>query len=203
MCRSVGETPLMQLQREAASGDENADTIVFHAKGKIARLRKTLISLVNVLFKVSVVLCAVSVLLLGLLVLMHTPRSWEYFWGVVPVLLGSLLLMAYVTKKLNGPALHQVLTLSPDGFTLQTEPFLGTILWEEIASVSPARFLGLPYLQMTLTDEAAFRNRIGKKARYLWTYKMPGGGLGISALIFGLPADDLAARINRYRERGL
>ena len=198
---------------ETLSLNENTDTVVFHTKGKLTRLLKILASFINVLFKVLVILVMLlSVCLLLTALLTHAPRSWEYFWGAVPVLLGNLLLMAYVTKKLNGPALHPVLTLSPDGLTLKadpalgtlrTDPFLGMILWEEIADITSARFLGRSCLRLTLSDEAAFRNRIGKKARYLWTYKIPGGGLGLSSDLFGLSPDDLAARINRYRERGL
>ncbi len=195
---------MLQAQKETQESelrDENADTVVFHTKNKPY---KTLIVVLPALYKPLLIISIVVetlALLLGLLAHAHTLLL--LFVTTAPILLLAFFILRWCITRLNGPLGNPTLQLSPEGMTLHTEPFLGTVPWDEIASVEAGSLMGMPTVIVKPRDRAALQARLGKRGRYLWMYAMPGGGLGFPCLQFGLSPDDLAARINRYHERGL
>ena len=173
--------------------DETAETVVFRPKSKMVTFRKAMLPVMFL-----AVLIEIAVVIMGFVV--HS-ASLIVFAACALVFVGVV--AGWYVKQTNAPRMKPVMTLSPDGFSVETDPFLGVIPWDEIADVQPGNFLGAPMIRIVPKNKTALRQRLGQGGRFLWMYWEPKGGLGINCIPFGMPPADLAARINRYRERGL
>ena len=185
----------MQAQREfvEAEPDETVDTIIFRPKAKMVKFRKFMVPLMYI--------AAALELLVALLGILIHSLSLAVMGATAFLFVG--LIAWWFIKQTNAPRMKPVMTLSPEGFSVETDPFLGVIPWDEIASVHPGSLLGVPMVRIVPKNKAALCARLGAGGRWLWMYWEPKGGLGFSCIPFGRSPADLAARINRYRERGL
>ena len=185
----------MQAHRQFTEPDidETADTVVFSPKPKLVKRRKILLPVV--LFAV---LLEFAVAVMGFV--LHS--FFLIGLGVFYFLFVGLIAVWYV-KQTRGPRMKPRMILAPDGFSIETDPYLGVIPWDEIADVQPGRFLGTPMVRIVPKNKAALRQKLGAGGRFMWMYWEPKGGLGVNCIPFGMSPEDLAARVNRYRERGL
>ena len=181
-----------QTGHSESETDETSDTIVFRPKAKMVKFRKIMVP----------VICATTVLEFLIIILGVIAHS-AFLIGIGTFMFLYVGLAAWwYIKQTARPRMKPIMTLSPEGFTVETDPFLGTIPWDQIASVQSGNFLGIPIVRIVPTNKTALRSRLGKGARFMWMYWTP-GGLGFSCIPFSMSPIDLAARINRYRERGL
>ena len=197
----------MQAQKENAEIEpiyEADGTVVFTTKNKqYKRLIAVIIAVYKTMLVVFIVIELIALFALLLGISAHSKALLTFFVTTAPLFLVLIFIVRWGLKRLNGPLRNPALLLSSDGLTLKAEPFLGTILWDEIAAIETGRYLSFSVVVVKLKDRAALQARLGNRGRYLRRHEMPGGGLGFPSFPFVLSSDDLVARINRYRERGL
>jgi hypothetical protein len=105
--------------------------------------------------------------------------------------------MKMVTKR----KIPVTLRIDSEGISLQDVTGIhGPIPWSHLKTVTPRKLLFLPCIHAYFHDPAATKKLLGMK---YWYFYYPGGGMGLRSDLFGLSAEELAARIERYRERGL
>jgi hypothetical protein len=129
------------------------------------------------------------------------PRIWPFISGM----LAFLMLYTWVIGKVMARVVAKrkiPLTLRIDslGISLQDiTGIYGPIPWSHLGKVTSRNFLTFPIIHIKLVNSAATKKLLGMK---YWLFYFP-GGIGLRSDVFDLNAEDLAVRIERYRERGL
>jgi hypothetical protein len=120
---------------------------------------------------------------------------------LVLIMLGTWIQTKVVTKMVEKRKIPVTLRIDSEGISLQDVTGIhGPIPWSHLETVTPRKLLFFPLIHAYFRDPAATKKLLGMK---YWLFYYPGGGMGLRSDLFGLSAEELAARIERYRERGL
>jgi hypothetical protein len=132
------------------------------------------------------------------------PRVWQLSLIVFAVLIPLMLLymrwiMRLVQKRVESRKIPVTLRIDGQGVWVQDVFGIhGPVPWSVLGAMTPRHFM-FPMVHFALTDIPAAKRALGSKFWYLW---YP-GGLGIRTDIFGMTAEELIERIERYRKQGL
>jgi hypothetical protein len=130
------------------------------------------------------------------------PIMWPISSGILLVFgLVTWLQTKIMTKMVEKRKIPVTLRIDSEGISLQDVTGIhGPIPWSHLQTITPRKLLFLPCIHAYFHDPAATKKLLGMK---YWYFYYPGGGMGLRSDLFGLSAEELAARIERYREKGL
>jgi hypothetical protein len=162
-------------------------------------------------FQRFVILIVMSSAMLGIIILMILIYLQDgyipsYMWRVSSMMLLFSGLISWmqakrIMKMVTKRKIPVTLRIDSEGISLQDVTGIhGPIPWSHLKTVTPRKLLFLPCIHAYFHDPAATKKLLGMK---YWYFYYPGGGMGLRSDLFGLSAEELAARIERYRERGL
>lgn len=171
---------------------ETEEIITIRPKPRMVRFRK-------VALPIQFALLVLTTFLIALMV--ATSRHPERAIGLLPSWLlqvGSVYFCYTQLRYRRVERIRPVLTLAPEGFTVDGAPYLGPIPWDEIAEIKGMRFLFVPCLRITPKNGKALRARLDRSSRrWLWMFWMP-KGLGVSCIPFSESPQELADRVRCY-----
>jgi hypothetical protein len=130
----------------------------------------------------------------------------SFMWPISSIMLLFMVLITWAQTKFMSKMVEKrkipvTLRIDSEGISLQDVTGIhGPIPWSHLKTVTPRKLLFLPCIHAYFHDPAATKKLLGMK---YWYFYYPGGGMGLRSDLFGLSAEELAARIERYRERGL
>lgn len=128
-------------------------------------------------------------------------RVWQLSLLLLSVMIPLMLLymrwvMRLVQKRVESRQIPVTLRIDSQGIWVQDVFGIhGPVPWSVLGAMTPRSFI-FPLVHFALTDIAAAKRALGPKFWYP-------GGLGIRTDIFGMTAEELTERIERYRKQGL